>query len=643
MSYLLYPNLFKPLKIKDMILKNRIMSAPNMLFHTVDGRPTQYYIGYLEHKARGGAGLVTLGEIAVCDGGSHTPAMEWTRDNLPLLAEMSAVIHEHGAAACVELTHGGMRARPEFNTVPIKGPVAGVSEQGYPVEAMDKEDMDSIASAFADAAEYWYGAGFDAVLVHAAHGWLFSQFLSPLTNTRSDEYGGSLENRMRFPLLILKRIRERVGPERVVMIRLSGSERHPQGFTVDDMITFLERAQEYVDLAEISAEGMTNFFATTFIPLAQNLDLAAAIKKSARIKIPVFTVGSILYPEQAEEIIASGKADGVSMSRALIADPYLPKKAGAGRSDEITPCLRCLHCTDSDNKNRHFVCSVNPLIGREARLGFADNIGRANFRKKVLIIGGGPAGMQAAVTAGLRGHEVILCEQTGELGGLLKFADYDSLKHDLRRFKEYLIRRVESLNIKVMLNTKAGKETVGKFRPDCIIVAAGSAPIVPRSIKGIDNAYHAAEVYTRSGILRGERVVMIGGGLVGIEVGLHLANLGKKVTVLEKLADYARDAMFVYRGGLEVKIKELGLEIITGARCLEVTAGGVRYEKGGREEFAAGDVVLYAVGMQSNEEVYWDLYDQAPYVAAVGDCKKTGNIAGAIHSGYFAALDIGML
>ena len=287
MSYLLYPNLFKPLKIKDMILKNRIMSAPNMLFHTVDGRPTQYYIGYLEHKARGGAGLVTLGEIAVCDGGSHTPAMEWTRDNLPLLAEMSAVIHEHGAAACVELTHGGMRARPEFNTVPIKGPVAGVSEQGYPVEAMDKEDMDSIATAFADAAEFWYGAGFDAVLVHAAHGWLFSQFLSPLTNTRSDEYGGSLENRMRFPLLILKRIRERVGPERVVMIRLSGSERHPQGFTVDDMITFLERAQEYVDLAEISAEGMTNFFATTFIPLAQNLDLAAAIKISKN-KNPCF-------------------------------------------------------------------------------------------------------------------------------------------------------------------------------------------------------------------------------------------------------------------------------------------------------------------------------------------------------------------
>src|SRR5690554_2387096 len=164
-----YPNLFKPLKIKDLTLKNRIMSAPNMLFHTVDGRPTQYYISYLEHKARGGAGLVTLGEIAVCDGGNHTPGMAWNRNNLPLLAEMSAAIHEHGAVACVELTHGGMNAKPEYNTVPVKGPVDCTTDLGIKVRAMDEDDMEQIAKSFADAADFWYKAGFDTVLIHAAH------------------------------------------------------------------------------------------------------------------------------------------------------------------------------------------------------------------------------------------------------------------------------------------------------------------------------------------------------------------------------------------------------------------------------------------------------------------------------------------
>jgi 2,4-dienoyl-CoA reductase-like NADH-dependent reductase (Old Yellow Enzyme family) len=187
-----YPNLFKPLKVKDLTFKNRIMSPPNMLFHTVDGRPTQYYISYLEHKARGGASIVTLGEVAVCDGGNHTPWTTWTRDNLPLYAEMAAAIHEHGALASVELTHGGQRARPEFNTVPIKGPVEAVTEMGIQVQAMDLSDMKNVAKAYADAADYWFGAGFDTVLVHAAHGWIFNQFLSPIINRRTDEYGGSL-------------------------------------------------------------------------------------------------------------------------------------------------------------------------------------------------------------------------------------------------------------------------------------------------------------------------------------------------------------------------------------------------------------------------------------------------------------------
>jgi 2,4-dienoyl-CoA reductase-like NADH-dependent reductase (Old Yellow Enzyme family)/thioredoxin reductase len=637
-----FPNLFKPLKIKHLTFKNRIISAPNMLFHTVDGRPTQYYITYLEHKARGGAALVTLGEVAVCDGGNHTPWTKWTRDNLPLYTEMAAAIHEHGALASVELTHGGRNARPEFNTVPIKGPVETVTMTGTKILAMTPEDMDHIAEAYAEAADYWYKAGFDTVLIHAAHGWIFNQFLSPFTNTRTDEYGGSFENRMRFPLMILKRIRDRVGQSKVVMLRLSGSERTPNGYTVDDIISFLTIAQEYVDAAEISVDGVTDMMACTYRPLGLNTDLSEAIKKSGKVSIPIFSIGSILYPEQAEEIISSGKADGVSMSRALIADPFLPKKSMEGRTDEIIPCLRCLNCTDSDNLTRHFVCSVNPYIGREARIGFSDQIGKAKFRKKVLIAGGGPAGMQAAITAAQRGHEVVLCEKTGSLGGMLRFTERDSLKHDLRRYKEYLVKRVLSFNVKVLLNTEINDALVEELRPDAIILATGSTPAVPE-IKGIEKAFPATDIYFNPENIKGSDIVIIGGGLVGVEAGLHLRNTGKNVTVLEMQDEYAPESKMVYKFGLMRKVNELDLTIITGAMCTDVLDRGVKYVKDGKEYIACGDTVLYAAGMNSNEQPYFDMYDKAPFVYTAGDCKKVGKVDGAVHSGHFAAMDIGMI
>jgi 2,4-dienoyl-CoA reductase-like NADH-dependent reductase (Old Yellow Enzyme family)/thioredoxin reductase len=638
-----YPNLFKPLIVKNLKLKNRIISAPNMLFQTVDGRPNDYYISYLEHKARGGASIVTLGEANVCDGGNHTPGMEMTHDNRSLYGEMAAAIHEHGAYASVELTHGGMNAKPQFNNDP--GLIMGPSEFDNPmtgarVKAMSPEDMERVAVSFADAAEYYLTVGFDTVLMHVAHGWLLTQFLSPFTNRRTDEYGGSFENRMKFPLRVLQKVRERVGAKQALTMRLSGSERRPDGFTTKDITSFLERAQEYIDLVEISSEDLTWFFATTYMPHGQNAPLAEEIKKSGRVSIPIYTVGSIVRPEQAEEIIAAGGADGVSMSRALIADPYWPKKAAAGRTDEITPCLRCLNCTDSDNFNRHFVCSVNPLLGREARLGFGDTLTKARGRARVLVVGGGPAGMTAAITAARRGHEVTLAERSGALGGWLKFTDADSLKHDLRRYKDFLVRSVMESGIKVLLNTAPDSEYADRNSYDHIIVATGSTPAVPTFIKGYEKAAHATAAYFSPEWIKDGAVAIIGGGLVGVETALHLANTGRRVTVLEAQSEIAADAKGCYKIGLMRKVFESGIEVITGAGVKEILDGGVIYEKDGAEETARAETVLYAVGMRSADAPYFDLCTRAPFVALAGDAKAVGKVDGAVHSGFFAAMDI---
>jgi len=637
-----YPNLLKPIKIRNLVMKNRIMSAPNMLFHTIDGRPNDFYISYLEHKARGGAGIVTLGEANVCDGGNHTPGMETTLENMALYAEMAQAIHEHGAIASVELTHGGMRAKPEFNNDPstIMGPCEMVNPiTGANVRAMTEVDMEHVADAFADTAEYYIQAGFDTVLVHCAHSWLLTQFLSPIVNKRTDKYGGSLENRMRFPLYVLEKIRQRLGPDRAILIRLSGSERNPDGFSPEDIAVFLSKAQEYVDMAEISTEGFEWIFATPYIERGQNVHLAETIKKSGLVNIPIFTIGSIMEPQQAEDIIASGKADGVSMSRAIIADPFWPKKVALGKEDEIIPCLRCLNCTGSDNAKRHFICSVNPLIAREARLGFSDTaVTAAKDAKKVLIVGGGPAGMQAAITASERGHDVTLVECGEKLGGYLNFVENDSFKHDLHNFLKYLIRTVTRSNAKIILNTAVSDELIEKICPDNIIVATGSEPVVP-NIVGIEKARHAADVYF-DGCDTGDNVTIIGGGLIGVETGVHLAKLGKKVTVLELYDDIARDAYALHKFSTLSAVEKYGINVLTGAKALEITDSGVKYSKDGETLEVKADTVLYAVGMRPCDTEYFNLCGKAPFVVLAGDAKTPGKVDGAVHGGFFAAMDI---
>jgi NADPH-dependent 2,4-dienoyl-CoA reductase/sulfur reductase-like enzyme len=378
------------------------------------------------------------------------------------------------------------------------------------------------------------------------------------------------------------------------------------------------------------------FAHTSFTEHGCNVYLAEAVKKE--VDIPVITVGGISDPVHAEQILSEGKADIIGMARALLADPELPNKARNGRRNEIIPCLRCNNCLTAVGYNDIITCAANPQTGREARWQTAPRPGAS---RKVLVIGGGPAGMKAAITAVERGHDVTLLEKSDALGGLLKISDYDPLKSDVKVFKNYLVNRTLAL-AKVRFNTEATPELVERLAPDVVIAAIGSSPIRPQ-IPGIDKetVITALDVYYDA-TKAGERVAVIGGGLVGCEIGLHLADRGKKVTIVE-MTDVIGDLVnWRHTVPLIMRMDATPtLEYKTGLKCIEVTTSGIKVvDKEGRQESIEADTVVLAVGMRSNSETVDRLRDCVPDFYPIGDCVKPQRILEAMQGGYFAALDI---
>lgn len=645
MQELKYPNLFQPLQVKSTVYKNRLFSAPSMMsFVTEGGRPTEALLGYYKEKARGGAAQVTIGDTPVDQ--EHAPAfpgMYLTKANMAFLGELACCIKQYGAVATYELNHAGWMGNPALSG---KQPISSVGftrGDGVQVLQMDRDMMERVADNYAAAALFVKECGFDGAFIHGGHGWLLAQFLSPMVNTRTDEFGGCLENRARFPQMVVERIRKAVGRDFILEYRISGSERDPAGLTLEETIPFIQSIQDKIDLVHVSAGIDTRLDLTLqahpsiFQPHGCNVDLAAAMK--AAVNIPVVTVGAISSPQMAEQILAEGKADAVAMCRALIADPELPRKAREGRDDEISPCTRCLHCRGHMDTHKHFSCAVNPRTAREAR--YPQGIVKSGTKKRVLVVGGGPGGMKVAIVAAQRGHDVTLADEREKLGGQLNFTDYDDIKADLRAQKNYLAHMVEKLGVKVQLQTRVDREFARSFAPDVIVTAVGASPVVP-PIPGIDGAkvmgaldtyYHGERV--------GENVVMIGGGLVGVETALYLADAGKKVTVVEMTDTAAREANRLHAEALRLAIRERGVKILTSTKCCAVEEDGVLVEdqNGSREKLPV-DTVVYCTGMRANSDTYQQLYDCAPEVYRVGDCIKPGTVREAILTGYFTAAEI---
>jgi len=632
-----FPDLFSPLKIGGQMMKNRIISAPMTYpILTADGSLTPEAAAFYELRAKGGAAVVTVSELIV-DGkmGKYYPVQVTTDapNSKDSLAVAARAVRKHGAIASMELSHGGRFALTEG---PAWGPVDVFENGVQTARKMTKAAIDGVLEMYARAAGLCREAGFEMLLIHAGHGWLLEQFLSPATNSREDEYGGTLQNRARLALEVIGAVRSAVGPDFPIELRISAEEYLDGGYTFEDTIEFAKLAEEKIDLLQVSTGSHHGSFDKThpsmFYERGVNVHYAEEMKK--HVKIPVSTIGALNEPQMLEDIISNGRADAVVMGRALLADPYLPRKAFEGRDDEIVRCCRCFTCMAERLLTGLRICALNPVIGHEYEYNFAPPPVKP---KKVLIAGGGPGGMQCALTAAERGHDVILCEKTDALGGALKTERGIPFKADLFKFIEVKALLLEKAGVDVRLDTEATPELVRELAPDALIIAAGSRPLIP-PVQGIEKAIMADDLPEVGGSL-GRKVVILGGGLVGCETAVFLATEGHDVTVVEMKDDICIDANPRHRPLLLAEM-EKNVKCLTGARAVQITDEGLVCETKGGKELISADTVVCAAGRISNRDVAEKLADCAPYIDTIGDCVKPANVTQAVFRGHFAALDI---
>lgn len=648
-----YPLLFSPIKVKKTIFRNRIMATPTSLSwaDAYTGAPTDMTLFYYEDKARGGAASVTLSETTISRengasrGVGHYIQFDPLRgDPGPQLAKITEALRRHGAVPSVQLHHAGDVTFPELiGGQDPWGPNDWTRPDGVHTRALDEENMMLIAEDFANAALAAKNIGFGMIQVHGAHGWLLGQFQSNATNWRKDKYGGSVENRARFPLMVVKAIREKVGRDFLIEYRMSGDEHLKGGIVKEEAAEFAEIIQDYIDIIHVSAGSYYTArqytFPGSYQPYDTNTHLAHAVKK--RVRIPVSTVGAHMDPEIMERILEEGQADFIAIGRGFVADPELPHKIEDNRLDDLRPCIRCNNCLGRKYEGLNN-CDINPTVGAEL---WTVRTPAPKVSRKVLVAGGGPGGMQAAITAAQRGHEVILVEKTESLGGMLRFADKDKHKTDLQRYTRYLINQVGKHAVDVRLNTEATVAYIENENPYAVICAVGAEPIIPK-FKGMDKlpCLHAMDAYNYPERVKGNNIVMIGGGLVGCEASIYLAHMGKKVTIVEMQNVLAPDANRIHKDSMMEALTDECISItpMTEARCEEITKEGVKVTHDGSEKIIKADMVVYAVGMNSLSDLVMEL-QKAKGVSryfAVGDCQKPQRIKDAIHHGYYAAMDI---
>ncbi len=663
-------HLFSPIEINTLKLSNRIVMTAMHLGYTPEGEITDRLIEFYRKRAQGGVGLIIVGGCLVDEYGGMKDMIGLNEDRfIPGLQRLTSTIKKEGTPIAAQLyqagryTHSSMiGGRKPFSASAVRSRLTGETPR-----ALELDEIPMVQQSFAEAAIRAKKAGFDAVEVLASAGYLISQFLSPITNLRKDRYGGSLENRMRFGLEVVEKVREAVGPDFPVIVRIAGNEFMEGGNTNQEAIIFskeLERAG--ADLINVTGGWHETRIPqlSTFVPKRAFVYLASRIKQE--LKIPVLASNRINDPLVAEEILRNGEADLVTMARALIADPMLPKKAKEGKDHLIYHCIACNQgCFDSIFRFKSVCCTVNPEAGLEKEI----KIEKSANRKRVLIIGGGIAGMKTAEICARKGHEVILVEREECLGGQVLLNRYIPGREELVQAVKDIENNLLDLNVRIILGKEADKEFIKSMAPDVLVIATGAKPKIPE-IQGSErpNVHFAWDVIKGRARV-GKRVIIIGGNAVGLEAALYIANIGtlnsetlyflfstgaesesdlreyvnrgiKEVTVIEMDKKAGKDIGASTKWTVMSELRRLGVKILTSTKALEITEKGVLVEKEGERVLLKTDSVVIATGSESVRPSNEGIEEITEEVYIIGDAKEPRNMLHAIKEGFNTGLKI---
>lgn len=653
-------SLFSPINIGPLELKNRIVMPPMVTgFAGVDWGVTDRLIDYHVERAKGGVGMIIVESNSVDPAGVGPSAhlgifQDTVIAGLNTLAE---TVKAYGVKIGLQLGHTGRQAKWVGEGVspvapsPLMCRYVGRSLKAKPPRELSVEEIGDLVEKFGEGALRAKRAGFDLVEVHAAHGYLVNEFMAANTNKRTDQYGGDLEGRMRFPLEILRTIRNRVGKDFPVSFRINGDDYVEGGLTLDETMVIARMLEnEGASVIHVTGSIYESIFYNNpkmfqiqpmCVPRGCFAHLGEGIKKA--VNIPVIVVGRINDPVLADEIIRDGKSDLVSMGRALVADPELPMKAKEGRLEDIRKCIACNWCITRVFESLTMKCSVNAEVGREREY----RIEKAPVPKKVVVVGGGPAGMEAARVASLRGHTVSLYEKGDRLGGQLRLSAKPPFKGEIENVTQYLSGQLKKLNVDLVLNTEAKAETIDSLKADVLIVATGSTPLIP-SIPGIDTGHVAtAHRVLRDGIgvLKGkENVLVAGGGMVGCETAEFIweeSKGRKKIVIVEMLEEIASDVDPTEREFLIQRLKDKGIETISNMKVEEILDDGIiAMDRECKRHSIKCEFIVLAMGAKADQELAQMLDKKGMNFHAIGDCASPRRIFDAIHEGAHVARQI---
>jgi len=637
--------LFSSFHIGDLHLRNRtVMASMGTNYSNEDGTVSDQAIAYYAERARGGVGLIITESSPASPKAKHRARCICAYDDsfLPGLRRLVTAVHDHGTAIALQLIHAGRHADPKLTGNPIQAPSPIPRWPGAPVPTeLTVEEIDEIVTYFGAQARRAQAAGFDAVEVLGGHGYLIHLFLSPRTNKRNDQYGGSSENRLRFALEVLRQVRKDVGESFPVIFRFSAEEFADGGYPLEEGRDWAKEF-ERVGASALHVSGGTNETVRSSAQVIQPMVfpdgnlvyLAEAVKNT--VAIPIIAVGRLNTPEMADRVLTDGKADLVAAGRAFLADPHWPAKANRGEPDRIRQCVACNHCLWTLYQQQPISCFQNPELGREAQ----QRVDPKGEPSKVLIVGGGPAGLEASRVASMRGHHVTLLEKNSRLGGQLILASVPPYKKNLLKTIDWLTREIQRQGVTVKLNTCATPSMIETEKPDEVIVATGASPIIPNHPPATGhNALTAWQVL--GGHEVGTRVLVLGGGMVGVETAEFLSEKGYQVTLVEMLGELATDMEGTTRTIMLERLSQSTISVRVSTRVEEIREDRVRVTTDGRTEWLEAETIVLALGARANKELLQKLTGRIPRLHSVGDCVEPRKAKEAIHEGFLAGLRVG--